>query len=136
MGTETEKYPLQIPNTPYHLPSGRTTQQKYSADLICFNTLILELKVTDELTTADRAPLINYLKATGKQTGVLLNFGNKKGLEWKRYIFTTTTCLTRNNIPKTPELKTRQTPATPGGQPRMPDGMRARPQVSRSHTIP
>ncbi|HJK79230.1 MAG TPA: GxxExxY protein [Methanocorpusculum sp.] len=101
MGTETEKYPLRIPNTPYHLPSGRTTQQKYSADLICFNTLILELKVTDELTTADRAPLINYLKTTGKQTGVLLNFGNKKGLEWNRYIFTTTTCLTRNNIPKT-----------------------------------
>ena len=81
---------------------GEKLTKTYLADFICFDAIILELKVKDELTPADRAQLINYLKATGNRVGLLLNFGNKKYLEWKRYVFTNTTYLTKNNIPNTP----------------------------------
>ena len=31
--------------------------------------------------------IINYLKAMGMEVGLLINFGSKGKLEWKRYVF-------------------------------------------------
>ena len=58
----------------------------YKADLIVNNTIILELKAVDFLIEEHELQLINYLKATNIEIGLLLNFGKKP--EIKRKIFT------------------------------------------------
>ncbi len=58
----------------------------YHADLIVNDRIILEIKAADCLREENRSQLINYLKATDKEIGLLLNFG--KSAEFKRVIFT------------------------------------------------
>ena len=50
----------------------------YVADLLVEDTVILELKTVDELTSVHQAQLLNYLKASGKPLGLLVNFKGKK----------------------------------------------------------
>jgi len=57
----------------------------YQADLICYDSVIVELKALDALTGIHDAQLINYLKATGYKRGLLINFG-QKSLQYKRRI--------------------------------------------------
>ena len=52
----------------------------YVADLIVEDNIILELKTVDELTSIHQAQLLNYLRATGKPVGLLVNFRGKKAL--------------------------------------------------------
>ncbi|MBU1101390.1 MAG: GxxExxY protein [Bacteroidetes bacterium] len=59
---------------------------EYFADLIVENKVILELKAVESLCEAHEHQLINYLKATNIEIGLLLNFGNKP--EIRRKIFT------------------------------------------------
>ena len=59
---------------------------EYQADFICFGTVIVELKALRKLSGVEEARVINYLKATGLQKGLLLNFG-APGLEHKRLVF-------------------------------------------------
>lgn len=47
--------------------------------------VIVELKCTRAIESAHEAQLLNYLKATGFEVGLLLNFGHK--LQFKRMIF-------------------------------------------------
>ena len=47
----------------------------YIADLLVDDQLILEIKAAKSIDTSHEAQLINYLKATGIHTGLLLNFG-------------------------------------------------------------
>ena len=49
----------------------------YEADLIVGGKIILELKVAKALNAAHEAQLINYLKTTGIQDGILINFGSE-----------------------------------------------------------
>lgn len=56
---------------------------KYIADLIVENLIIVELKCCRVLLPEHQAQLINYLKASGKPVGLLVNFGSPK-LEHKR----------------------------------------------------
>jgi len=58
----------------------------YYADLIVNNLVIVELKAAESLCEEHEAQLINYLKATNIEVGLLLNFGKKA--EFKRKIFT------------------------------------------------
>ena len=58
----------------------------YFADIIVDNNVIVELKATEGLREEHQTQLINYLKATDKEVGLLLNFG--KTPEFKRAIFT------------------------------------------------
>lgn len=60
--------------------------EEYKADFICFNSVILELKALKKLSGVDEAQLMNYLKATQIQRGLLLNFGSTS-LDHKRVIF-------------------------------------------------
>ncbi len=66
----------------------RVLQKEYIADLICFNKIIIELKVEEKITSKDEAQLLNYLKATGLTLGLIINFGSKNKLEWKRFAST------------------------------------------------
>ena len=58
-------------------------KQYYIADFICFNTIILELKAVNTLEGSYTTQVINYLKATDLQLGLLVNFG-EKSLQYKR----------------------------------------------------
>jgi len=58
---------------------------EYYADLIINEVLILELKAAEHLIEENEFQLINYLKATNIEAGLLLNFGVKP--EFKRKIF-------------------------------------------------
>ena len=55
----------------------------FFADILVDNKIILELKAVKALLPEHQAQLINYLKATGIDVGLLINFGNAK-LEYKR----------------------------------------------------
>jgi GxxExxY protein len=52
----------------------------YVADLVVEDQVILELKTVDELSAVHQAQLLNYLKATGKLLGLLVNFKGKKAM--------------------------------------------------------
>ena len=58
----------------------------YFADIIVEDNVIIELKSAESLRKEHKFQLINYLKATEKEVGLLLNFG--KTPEFKRAIFT------------------------------------------------
>jgi len=70
------------------LYKGETIQKKYIADYIGFGKILVEFKCIPKLTKVEEAQIINYLKATGLPIGLLINFGSKGKLEWKRYVFT------------------------------------------------
>jgi len=61
---------------------------EYFADLIVENKVIIEIKAVDALIEEHELQLINYLKATEIEVGLLLNFGKKP--EIRRKIFTNT----------------------------------------------
>jgi GxxExxY protein len=58
----------------------------YSADIIVEDTIILELKAAGCVVEEHELQLLNYLKATDIEIGLLLNFGKKP--EIRRKIFT------------------------------------------------
>ena len=58
----------------------------YFADIIVNNLVVIELKSTKEISEENECQLMNYLKATQIELGLLMNFG--KVAEYKRKIFT------------------------------------------------
>ena len=63
----------------------KTLKKKYIADFICFDEVVVELKALSELCNEHEAQILNYLKATDKKLGLLINFGKSK-LQYKRTI--------------------------------------------------
>jgi GxxExxY protein len=51
---------------------------EYYADLLIENELIVELKTSKVITSEHTARLLHYLKSTGKEHGLLINFGSYK----------------------------------------------------------
>ena len=62
-------------------------EASYRPDFVCFEYVIVELKALNQITAIETSQLINYLKASNYQIGLLLNFG-APSLQYKRYIFT------------------------------------------------
>jgi len=58
---------------------------EFVADIIVNDTIILELKSVRRIVRAHEVQLVNYLVATGKPVGLILNFGERK-VEIKRKI--------------------------------------------------
>ena len=56
---------------------------EFTADLLVENELIVELKAVQALGTAHEVQVVNYLVATGKDVGLLVNFGGER-LEFKK----------------------------------------------------
>ena len=63
----------------------------YVADIMVNDKIILELKAAESLRDEHVAQLMNYLKATDKEVGLLLNFGKKP--EFRRVV-----CSNHNGI--------------------------------------
>jgi len=59
---------------------------EYFADLLVGSRVIVELKAVENLCPEHEAQLLNYLKATEIEVGLLLNFGPKP--DFRRKIFT------------------------------------------------
>lgn len=57
----------------------------YCPDFLCFNKIILEIKAVQTLTDADRAQILNYLKNTRLNLGILCNFGQTRKLQYERF---------------------------------------------------
>jgi GxxExxY protein len=65
---------------------GEPLTKTYSADLLVCSEIIVELKAVRTIAPEHEAQLFNYLKATRKRIGYLINFGSHPRLEWKRFI--------------------------------------------------
>jgi GxxExxY protein len=68
------------------LYKGALLQKHYVADLIVCGEIVVELKAVKTLTVEHDAQLINYLRATRKRVGYLVNFGAFPRLQWKRLV--------------------------------------------------
>jgi GxxExxY protein len=60
---------------------GKTLRHKYKPDFVCYDKIIVEIKAVSRLTPEHKAQVMNYLKATGFQLGLLFNFGHYPLLE-------------------------------------------------------
>ena len=65
---------------------GEKLKHEYEPDFMCCDKIILEVKSVSQLTDEHRAQVINYLKATGEQLGLLVNFGHYPKLENERFV--------------------------------------------------
>lgn len=64
------------------------TVGEYCADIFVEDKVIVELKAVELINPVFEVQLVNYLKATGVEVGLLINFGKK--LEIKRRVFSVT----------------------------------------------
>ena len=66
---------------------GQRLQTLYRADFICYGHVVVEIKALSQLGGVEDAQLLNYLKATGYEIGLLINFGGPS-LDYRRRILT------------------------------------------------
>ncbi|MCF0042495.1 GxxExxY protein [Dyadobacter fanqingshengii] len=64
---------------------GILLKHKFWADFVVFDSIILEVKCVTVLTDEHIAQTINYLKVSGNNLGLLVNFARGK-LEYKRLV--------------------------------------------------
>ena len=77
------EFPLQVSY------KGHVLTTSYQADFLCYGEIIVELKAIGQIGSKDKAQVINYLKASGLQRGLLLNFGAPR-LECERVVLSDT----------------------------------------------
>jgi len=65
---------------------GRPLTSSYRADFICFSSVLVELKAIQRLSGIEEAQVINYLKASGLNRAILLNFGTPR-LQYQRLVY-------------------------------------------------
>ncbi len=58
---------------------------EYFADILVDNKVIVEIKAARRLVEENEAQLLNYLKATDIEVGLLLNFGTKPEVKRKAF---------------------------------------------------
>ena len=75
---------------------SRKSGRHFVADVLVEDCVLLELKAARTLDSSHRAQLLNYLRATEIEVGLLLNFGEKP--EFKRLIFDNLKKRTRNPV--------------------------------------
>ncbi len=65
---------------------GQVLHTTYRTDFVCYDEVIVEIKALGKLSGTEEAQILNYLKASSLETGLLLNFGTAS-LEYKRFIW-------------------------------------------------
>ena len=63
---------------------GIILNKKYYPDFLCFDEIIVEIKAIEVIAPEHEAVLLNYLKGTISELGLLINFGGTK-LQYKRF---------------------------------------------------
>jgi len=63
---------------------GLRLHTNYSADFVCFESIIVEVRAVEKLQGVEEAQVLNYLKSTGFERGLLLNFG-AAALEYRQF---------------------------------------------------
>jgi GxxExxY protein len=87
MHYEMEKQGLKVEsNKPIKVYYKEKIVGEYYADLVVNDAVIIELKASEMLVYENEIQLINYLRSTSIEVGLLLNFGKKP--ESRRKIFT------------------------------------------------
>lgn len=64
---------------------GHVLGTPYRADFVCYGSIIVELKAIKALTDVESAQVLHYLKATGLERALLINFATPR-LDYKRFI--------------------------------------------------
>jgi len=64
---------------------GHPLKTFYKADFVCNGSIIVELKARSQISGIEEAQVINYLKASGLNRALLINFGAST-LQYKRLI--------------------------------------------------
>ena len=64
---------------------GRLLKKCYLVDFVVYEKIIVELKAQEQLTSREEAQILNYLKASGRDVGILINFGTER-LQWRRIV--------------------------------------------------
>ena len=83
---ELKKHSLKVEaQRPIHVYYEQNVVGEYFADLIIEDKIIVEIKAAEALCKAHEIQLINYLKATQIEIGLLLNFGKKPEIKRKIY---------------------------------------------------
>jgi len=77
-----------IPQSPIRVLYEGEVVGEYFADILVDNRIILEIKAVKNLVPEHEAQLLNYLKATDIEVGLLLNFGLQP--EFRRKAFDNT----------------------------------------------
>lgn len=72
------------PNLPLYY-KGRKLKKFYVPDLIIFEQIVVEIKAQNMLTNEDKAQIINSLKTSRREIGLLINFG-EASLRFRRFI--------------------------------------------------
>jgi GxxExxY protein len=65
---------------------GTRLELCYEPDFVCYGKIIVEIKAVSDLNDVFRAQVQNYLKATGFELGLLVNFGSHPKLEYERIV--------------------------------------------------
>ncbi len=74
-----------IPQKPLKLTyQGQVLKQRYQPDFVCYDKIIVEIKAISRLSPENFAQVMNYLKATDYQLGLLFNFGHFPLLQQER----------------------------------------------------
>lgn len=81
---------MQLRNIPYVrektfrvVYKDRELAKEFRADFVCYGGIIVELKAVSDFTDEHFAQVYNYLKVSGLQLGLLINFG-KTSLKYER----------------------------------------------------
>jgi GxxExxY protein len=70
---------------------GAKLNTGYRADFVCFGDLLVEVKAQRGVGAAEEAQVLNYLRVTGLETALLLNFGTAS-LYYRRFVHTAGEC--------------------------------------------
>ena len=82
---------LNLRNVPYERQKAITVMYKgekakdFFCDFLVGEKVLVELKALKGITGVEEAQILNYLKATGLEVGLLINFG-EQSLKYKRLV--------------------------------------------------